>query len=349
MELTGDSESHAHQVASMTAGMVPQVPKFVGSERLRPDGRPNREFRRDLRQIPNAQNAIWSVFALAMPVGLTAFVVLVEHWLAVCLAVIPMATLQLRMYILHHEAAHRLLFSNRRLNDLIGINLFGWLALGTGTHAYRRAHVAHHRDEFGPAEPDFKLYSFYPISPASLIRKLRRDLFGVSAYRIIGPLLKRLFVPGKRSSAIRFLVGQMLVAALFWLTGHPLLYLALWLVPYVSWYQVINRLRAIAEHGGMTRSNDRRHTTHVVRVGWLARLFLVPHHVGYHLAHHVDSGVPFKHLPRLHEALLEEGYIDARIVWPSYVSLWNALSGRGGLAGERDGGAIGSLAQHSAT
>ena len=42
-------------------------------------------------------------------------------------------------------------------------------------------------------------------------------------------------------------------------------YPVLWLAPWMSVWKVINRLRAIAEHGGMTRSPDRRLTTHHVR------------------------------------------------------------------------------------
>ena len=54
----------------------------------------------------------------------------------------------------------------------------------------------------------------------------------------------------------RFVVST-LVFGLFLLAGHPWLYLLLWVLPYACVYQVLNRLRAIAEHGGLTRSPDR--------------------------------------------------------------------------------------------
>ena len=69
-------------------------------------------------------------------------------------------------------------------------------------------------------------------------------------------------------------------------------------------WRVINRLRSIAEHGGMTRSKDRRLTTHHVRQTWLARFWMVPFNTGWHLAHHVDMGVPWRNLPRLHAELV---------------------------------------------
>ncbi len=317
--------SHDDRVKAMTAGMVrDDLAPFEGSERLRPDGRPRPEFRQELRKIPNARNAFTVVGAFAAPVAVVAAVIALAHPLATIVAIPVMGALQLRMFILHHEGAHRLLFSKRRINDLIGISLLGWLAFGTGTHQYRRVHTNHHRDEFGPKEPDFLLYAFYPVSRASMRRKLTRDLLGVSAYRILKPRFTGLVKPKFLKLSLRFLAGQALVLAAFWAAGHPWLYALLWLLPYVSYYQVVNRLRAVAEHGGMTRSSDRRNTTHHVRQSLLARMLLVPYNVGYHLAHHVDSGIPARNLPRLHSALEEDGYLPARACWPNYRSLWRA-------------------------
>ncbi len=319
--------SHDEIVAKMTGGMArPDLPAFAGSQRLRPDGRPKPAFRSQLRRIPNAINALEVVATLAAPVAVIAAVVAIGHPLAVVAAVPVIGTLQLRMFILHHEASHRLLFSNRWLNDRIGINLVGWFPFGTGAHHYRRGHANHHRDEFGPREPDFLLYSLYPIARTSLRRKFMRDVAGVSAWRIVKPrftgLAKLKFLP----LSLRFFAGQAVVFAAFWLAGHPWLYLFLWVVPFFTWYQIINRLRAIAEHGGMTRTCDRRNTTHHIRQSWLARVLFVPFHVGYHLAHHVDSGVPARNLKRLNGALVDDGYLPAEASWPTYRSLWRALA-----------------------
>ena len=54
-----------------------------------------------------------------------------------------------------------------------------------------------------------------------------------------------------------------------------LLYPVLWLAPYLTVWRVINRLRSIAEHGGMQRSKDRRETTHSVRQHLVARFLLL--------------------------------------------------------------------------
>ena len=320
------SAEHVQLLETMTGAMVQPVEPFAGSDRLRADGRPKPELRAALRTIANVRNAATCFMELVMPVAVVAAVIGLNAWWAVGLAVPVMATLQLRMYIIHHEAAHRLLFSNRRLNDVIGINVMGWLPLGTGSHTYRRIHTAHHRDEFGPNEPDFLLYSFYPIVRSSFARKLRRDASGVSAWRIIKPRLQDLVVSGRRTMGLRLLVMQAAMFVAFAGAGAPWLYLWLWVVPYMTWYQVINRLRSVAEHGGLTRSDDRRETTHIVAPSLLARLLIAPLNVGYHLPHHVDSGVPFRNLPRLQQILIEDGYVQDHIVWPSYLALWQAAA-----------------------
>ena len=64
--------------------------------------------------------------------------------------------------ILAHEAAHRLLFTNRRANDWVGRLLLAYPTY-QAMLAYRRVHFAHHRDELGPDEPDIALYAGYPI------------------------------------------------------------------------------------------------------------------------------------------------------------------------------------------
>ena len=79
-----------------------------------------------------------------------------------------------------------------------------------------------------------------------------------------------------RRLTYRFLAGQALVLAAFWASGHPWLYLLLWVLPWATLYQGLNRIRAIAERGGMTRSGDRRRTTHHVHQSLAARMVMVP-------------------------------------------------------------------------
>ena len=124
--------------------------------------------------------------------------------------------------------------------------------------AYRRSHFAHHKEEFGPNEPDIPLYRGYAITRASMRRKLWRDARGSTGWKLLKPLFGALRTEGGRPVALRILACQAVLLALATAAGRPELYLGLWLVPFLTSWRVINRLRSIAEHGGMQASPDRR-------------------------------------------------------------------------------------------
>lgn len=307
--------------------MVPPtdaLPDVLPTERLLASGKAVPAVREQLRRIPNIPNAFSVVFCWVQIVGPICLAVRLNNPLMWVAAFLLCGRGFALLNILGHEAAHRLLFSKKAVNDFVGRWFLSYPAF-TPIDLYRRAHMAHHRDEFGPEEPDMNLYVGYPISRASLRRKLTRDAFGNSGWKSLKGLLK---AARKPTVARTILTVQLVIAVLFTLAGHPWLFLFLWVAPWMTVWRVLNRLRAIAEHGGMQRSSDRRQTTHHVRQGFWARFWLAPYKTGWHLAHHVDIGVPFRHLPRFHRELVESGWVTPDLVYPSYLALWKALSSR---------------------
>lgn len=327
--------AHDEKVARYTGGLarrLSDIEPFAGSDRLRPDGRPRSAFRAELRRIPNAMNAFHVVFTLSLPFGFVGLAVLASDWPIVArfgvyaVVFVAMGSWFQRVLTLNHEAAHRLLFSDKRCNDWIGEKLIGWLVFGDGGNGYRLAHTQHHRDEFGEKEPDFLLYAQYPVSRASFRRKLARDAVGISGYKNLKPAFVGLFRPRRRMRALRYLSGQVFVFLIFLVAGHPMFYLLFWLLPWGTYFRVFNRLRALAEHGGMTRSDDRRLTTHNIEQGFWSKHVFLSQGIGYHLAHHVDSGIPMGNLHKLHRALEEDGYIDPAHTQPGYWAFFRTLS-----------------------
>ena len=310
--------------------MVPPdeaLPDVLPTGRLTASGRLRPEARRDLRGIPNGRNALTVIGAYAQSFGVIAVAAWLHHPVAWIAAFVLMGRAFALLLILMHEAAHRLLFSNHRANDLVGRWLLAHPGL-TPFDVYRRGHMAHHKDELGPDEPDRGLYDPYPVTRASLRRKLARDLFFVSGWKNLRPLFSAMRRRSSRPVAVQIFVVQLVIAGLFTAFGRPELYLFLWLAPWLTVWRVLNRLRAIAEHGGMTRSDDRRRTTHHVRQGLLPRFWIVPYNTGWHLAHHVDIGIPFRHLPTLHRELEDAGWVTPELTSPTYRSLWRRLSSR---------------------
>ena len=308
--------------------MVPstdRLPDVLPAGRLQRDGRPDAALRTELRRIPGFRNALTVSGAWLQIAALIGAAVWLDRWWAWLLAVVLMGRSFALLLILSHEAAHRLLFRRHGLNDLVG----RWLLAAPGFvpfDAYRRSHMAHHRDELGPEEPDAGLYAGYPISRASLRRKLTRDAVGISGWKNLRPLLHSVTRSSSRPAVVPIVVVQLALLAGFAAAGWPQLYLLLWVLPWLTSWRVNNRLRAIAEHGGMVRSPDKRCTTHHVRQRALARFWMVPYRTGWHLAHHVDPGVPWRNLPRLHGELERAGWVTPALAWPSYTALWRALS-----------------------
>jgi fatty acid desaturase len=283
------------------------------------------EVRAALRDIPDARNALTVLACWLQVVAPVVLAVRLDHPLVWVAAFLVAGRNFARLSILAHEAAHRLLFSNRKLNDGIGRWLLAYPAF-VPLDVYRRGHLAHHGDELGPDEPDLGLYAGYPVSIGSLRRKLWRDARGTSGWKNLRPLLGALRSRSARPVASRILLAQVVLLALCAAAGRPELYLFLWLLPWLTVWRVLNRLRSIAEHGGMTRSPDRRLTTHHVRQRPLARFWIVPYNTGWHLAHHVDIGVPWRKLPALHAELVAAGWVVPGLEHPSYAQLWSVLA-----------------------
>jgi fatty acid desaturase len=287
------------------------------------DGRLVSSRRDALRQIPSVRNGLSVVSVFAQTAVL---IYLAVHfgpitWLPVF---VLMGRAHAQFASLMHEAAHRLLFRNRTLNDFVGRWLIGYPAF-TNTDAYRRVHMAHHREEFGPNEPDIALYANYPISAASWRRKLVRDAQGRTGLRLLRDQLRgaRSEVAVVRQTLFKILAVQAVLIVAAIVAGYWWVYPLFWLLPYLTVWRVINRLRSVAEHGGLMASDDRRIATHSVEQHWTARFFLVPFNIGFHLAHHVDAGVPFRNLPKYHQMLTSSSYVQNQ--YSNYRSLWSAL------------------------
>jgi fatty acid desaturase len=312
----------------MTVALVPTpgvLPNVLPSDTLLANGMAIPDLRSAFRHIENWRN----VRAVAMVwtwTGLLAYFGVHFGPLAALGAFVLMGPMHARFAILMHEAAHKLLFTNKRMNDSVGTWLIAYPAF-VPISLYRRSHFAHHREEFGPAEPDMAFYRGYPCEPRDLYRRLVRDAVGISGYKNLRALITATTKRTSQRVALSIFAVQAVLFGLFWLgTGAWWTYVAFWWLPWMTQWRVLNRLRAIAEHGGMQKSDDRRLTTHNVTQHWLARFWFVPYNTGWHLAHHVDMGVPWHNLPAYHDELRRAGYVPDAITFNSYLELWRSAT-----------------------
>ena len=172
------------------------LPDVLPTDRLQASGMPKPEIRDELRRIPNGRNVANVASVWCSRSACSAVAAWIDRWWGGPIAFVLMGRAFALYAILGHEAAHRLLFSNRRANDLVGRWGLAYPAF-VPFDLYRRSHFAHHKDEMGPNEPDLGLYRGYPITRASMRRKLRRDALGNSGWKNLKGLLGRLPQPGR--------------------------------------------------------------------------------------------------------------------------------------------------------
>jgi fatty acid desaturase len=301
-------------------------PQVLPTERLLPTGTARPDLRRDLRRIDDKRNVLTVTSVWVYVAAMVGAAVWIDRWWAFVVAFVLMGPIYTRFAILMHEAAHKLLFTNKRVNDWVGTWLIAYPAF-TPIQLYRRGHFSHHREEFGADEPDIAFYGGYRCDRAALRRRLLRDALGISGWKNFTALLGAVRIPAVRRTVCSILAVQAVLWLVSWAaTGRVWIYPLLWWLPWMTQWRVLNRLRSIGEHGGLEASKDRRATTHNVRQSRLARFWFVPYNTGWHLAHHVDMGIPWRNLPRFHRELEAAGYVTNELTYPNYRALWRALS-----------------------
>jgi fatty acid desaturase len=271
-----------------------------------------REQVQRLRGKSDLMGALLVLHAWGLIFGSMALFAGFPNPITLVLAVMVIGARQLGLAILMHDAAHGLLFRNRRLNEWAGT----WLCAApvfTSLQSYRPYHLAHHRHTQQADDPDLGLSAPFPITPASLRRKIVRDLTGLTAYR------RRLdqFRVGPAKEWRSFMANLLLLGGLT-AAGYWWLYSVLWLLPLATWYQLVSRVRNIAEHAVVPDNDDPLRNTRTTEAGFLARLLVAPYRVNFHLEHHLFMFVPCWRLPEAHRALLAAGLGGRMELQPSY-------------------------------
>jgi fatty acid desaturase len=270
--------------------------------------------------------------------------------LTVALALVVLGGRQLGLGILMHEAAHRSLFKSQGLNEWVG----QWLCAApmfVELAIYRRYHMTHHMKAGTGDDPDLPNYEHYPVSRASLRRKLLRDLTGRSGLRAFAALLHLYGSGGEAARAAgysyrsagsdknwslgtllanswRCIVANLLMLAACVAAGHALVYL-LWPLAWLTTYMLFSRIRNAAEHGALpgTREPDIWRNTRTVLAAWWERLTVAPNYVNYHFEHHLAPAVPAHKLPEFHRWLRAQGAYERATLERGYARVLARMAG----------------------
>lgn len=257
-----------------------------------------------------------------------ALVACLPNPLTILLALAVIGTRQLGLSVLMHEAAHRTLFKHRTVNDVAG----NWLCaypVWSDIGPYRRYHLQHHAKNWTAEDPDLNLASPFPVTWASMRRKIWRDLSGQTAWKRVKYVLKRdlgdvnlqqFGSNGSWRNLRGVAITNLGLLAVLAAAGHPALYL-LWAGAWCTTHHLVVRLRSIAEHAMIPDPNDPLQNTRTTIARWWERLLIAPNYVNYHLEHHLVMTVPHYNLPRMHRTLRDRGVLEDACVARGYLSV----------------------------
>lgn len=280
---------------------------------------------------------VWTWIIIAM-----ILVALFPNPITVILSLFILGGKQLGCAIIMHDCGHRSLFKNKNLNRFLG-NWLGAYPIWQNVEQYRPYHLLHHRSSGSAEDPDLKLALNYPVSIASFLRKLSRDLTGVSGIKgLYGVLLMHLGyikynlagniekMPSGKSLAQRIiehwenirgpLFFHLFTGSLLIISGFWYLYL-LWWLAYLTTYQFSLRIRSMSEHSMTPDLSDAHLNVRTTKANLLEKILFAPLNVNYHAEHHLLMNVPAYKLPQLHQLLKKRGYFQRGIYAKGYWSL----------------------------
>ena len=286
----------------------------------------SREEIRALLEMRDVRSWLSIAINWALVAGSFALVAAWPNPLTIVVALFVIGARQLGFAVLMHEASHRSLFRDRKVNDWAG----NWLCaypIWSDLRPYRPYHLQHHAKTGTAEDPDIGLVRPFPISRQSLRRKAWRDLSGQTGRKFAIGAWKRTFAryrvdPVARDAARGVLVTNVILLGLLTAAGRPELYL-LWAGAWLTTHTLVTRFRSIAEHALTPDPGDPLGNTRTILASWWERLLLAPNRVSYHLEHHLLMTVPHYNLPRMHRMMSERGLLERACVERSY---WKVLA-----------------------
>ncbi len=278
-----------------------------------------REWRNILSLI-----SIWSQMILCM-----LLFYFFPSWITLFLGVVVIGSRQFALAVLMHEGAHKLLFSNLFINDWVS----QWLCaypIFQDTRPYRPYHLKHHKFTETDQDPDLSLSAPFPITKASFMRKIIRDLSGLTGIRRYSSSIKSIFSTEARNLSHKlskvndklggFILTNLIIFCLISYFFHWYIFLLLWWLPSLTYYSLIIRIRNIAEHALVPKENN-LNNTRTTLASPLIKYFMVPLNVNFHLEHHLFTSCPWYNLPKAHKNLKQNGFLDNMCIEPSYRSV----------------------------
>ena len=266
------------------------------------------------------------------------------HWAVFLVGMVVIASRLQALGVMMHDATHYMLYRNRTVNDVVS-DLFIAFPIGMSTTLYRKTHFRHHRftstedDQDLAAQIQEREWFEWPKTKWACGWTLVRSLLGLNFYK--GWILFKHWAPWKHlsdpvdtdfpmRSRVLYVVSLVFVYMFFgWAIYYEpvitLTLMAMYMMAGLTVLNLVNRLRATAEHLGVAGDHELNSTRTIVPRLW-ERFLIAPYGVSYHLEHHLFPSVPGYRLAELHQELMrDEEYSSKAHITHSYVGLIGEL------------------------
>lgn len=226
----------------------------------------------------------------------------------------------LALSLLCHEALHRTLHSNARINDFLGRYFCAFPTL-ISFSKYRRLHLLHHSAVGSENwDPDRHLYRSYPLPMFLFIGRLlarvltfRNALDFVDYYSEFPEAFRRkriadgsLFIFSQRSDFLPFVIFQTVVVFAVYYFGVWQEFALLYFVPLLCITQPYVILMGGLQHGPI-KVGQTENVSRTVSGSKLYLWLLLPLDINYHAEHHLDPSIPHYWLKKKSKDLQAEG------------------------------------------
>lgn len=258
----------------------------------------------------------WLLIAVFIVVGLYA-----DNAAVTLLCIFLISTRQMVLALLLHEQVHRLGLRSRYADWLV--NMFAVYPLFvTSVESYAKVHLSHHKYFLTKQDPDFIRKSgdewTFPKPFRKFLILVARD---ITAMNVVG------FIRGKSGFStdeftrrhptpkllrISFFIT---VAAVLTAAGGWKVFLIYWVIPALTFFQLMVRWIAVSEHQYNIENGSVHQTTPLVKLTWWQQILTPDLNFGLHAYHHIHPGVSFANLPKIHQIYVQDGLVNERAIF----------------------------------
>ena len=212
-----------------------------------------------------------------------------------------------------HDAAHKIFLTDKKINDFFGEYLMAF-PLFISMHAYRATHLKHHRYTNTKEDPDWifkegdKEWAF-PMTKLQIFFILIKSLMGFDLIRMFKIIIKSNQSPFSKNklenpkNKIRVFL-YFFISFIFTIANLWWYFIIFWIIPVLTYFAFIYRLRIIAEHSA-TSNNHLLSKTRTTIPNLFDKIFIAPVNMSYHLEHHIFPNIPSYNLRKLHSIIMK--------------------------------------------